>query len=104
MVLKAPDTELDILLSGVRKSTLLKVHKKKVQEVASFDISFSPVSNMIITNNTMILGLNKVVAVVDICTGKISAYTFISEEAEADIYKAKKIIEEKQFYNRYICE
>ncbi len=71
------------------KSYLVEISDGKVINKLSFDIEFCWVYNMIIKSNHMILGMDKVVAVVDLATHDIKAYTPISIEAEMDIVKTR---------------
>lgn len=73
------------------KSYLVEISDGKVINELSFDIEFCWVYNMIIKSNHMILGMDKVVAVVDLATHDIKAYTPISIEAEMDIVKTRAL-------------
>jgi hypothetical protein len=67
------------------KSYLFEISKNGFNIKAEFDCGFTWVKNMIIHNNKMILGMDKVVTIVDLSTKEITTYTPISIEAEEDI-------------------
>lgn len=79
----------DYYNNSKEKSYLVEISDGKVINKLSFDIEFCWVYNMIIKSNHMILGMDKVVAVVDLATHDIKAYTPISIEAEMDIVKTR---------------
>ena len=58
---------------------------------AEFNRNFEWVKNMVVVQQKMILGMDKVIAVADLETGEVAAYTPISAEAENDIRKVKGI-------------
>ncbi|MGN1089374.1 MAG: hypothetical protein ACI4Q6_03135, partial [Huintestinicola sp.] len=54
-------------------------------KVAEFDISFYYVNNILLKNKMLIIGMDKVVAFVDIESKEIRYFTPLSIEAENDI-------------------
>lgn len=91
------DDRIIILISGGELGTsgtfsdcqqcsyLFEITKDGFRIVAKFDIEFHYVYNMLLKDNTLILGMDKVVAFADIITKEISFYTPLSIEAEEDI-------------------
>lgn len=86
-----------ILISGVivseqgafsdRKpySCLYEISKNGFNKVAEFDNSFYYVNNILLLNKKLIIGMDKVVAFVDIETKEIRYFTPLTIEAENDI-------------------
>lgn len=70
------------------KSYFLEISEKGVAVKAEFSRNFFWVKNMVVQGNHMFLGMDKVVADVNIEDKRITAYTPVSLEAEADIRKA----------------
>lgn len=70
------------------KSYFLEISEKGVTVKAEFGRDFFWVKNMVVQGNHMFLGMDKVVADVNIEDKRITAYTPVSLEAEADIRKA----------------
>ena len=68
-----------------KKSHLFEIKKGIVVNTIEFDYYFSSVTNMVINEGKMILGMDKVIAIVDLETKKIKAYTPVSIESEIDI-------------------
>lgn len=58
--------------------------------VAQYNRFYGFVKNMIIRDNKMYLGLDKCVSVTDLENGEEKFYTFLSEEAEANILEANR--------------
>lgn len=71
------------------KSYLFEISETGFAIKAEFDNSFDWVKNMVVLNYHMILGMDKVVADVDITNKTITGYTPISLEAEADIIEVR---------------
>lgn len=69
----------------VSRSRLFQLRDGKIQASTTFDLSFSAVCNMIVHDHTLILGMDKVVAIVDLDTRGVETYTPISIEAERDL-------------------
>ena len=66
-----------------------------LRETARFDAFFNNVCNIILIRNKLYIGMDKIVSVADIETGKVKAYTSISTEAEKNIMsniKKEKVI------------
>lgn len=92
-----------ILVSGVKRgesgnfqdrkscSYLFTITKDGFCELAKFDYNFCYVYNMLLKQNKMILGMDKIVAVVDIETKEITAYSPITINAEEDIKSIHKV-------------
>ena len=60
---------------------------KKIINIIEFDYWFSEVKNICVDNNRLIIGMDKVVAIVNLETKEIKTYTPVSIEAEKDILK-----------------
>ena len=73
-----------------KKSFLYEIKDRKIINTIEFDYWFSEVKNICVDNNRLIIGMDKVVAIVDLETKEIKAYTPISVEAEKDILKTKE--------------
>ncbi|MDE6660025.1 MAG: hypothetical protein K2K01_07955, partial [Eubacterium sp.] len=93
------DDKFYILASGIlndgmdhKKSYLLKFSKGELVEKIEFDCLFTWVKNIIVYDDMLLIGMDKIVAVVDIGTKRIKAYTHISKEAEENI----KMVEEQK--------
>ena len=71
------------------KSFLYEIKDGKIINTIEFDYWFSEVKNICVDNNRLIIGMDKVVAIVDLETKGIKAYTPISLEAERDILITK---------------
>ena len=71
------------------KSFLCEIKDGKIINTIEFDYWFSEVKNICVDNNRLIIGMDKVVAIVDLETKGIKAYTPISLEAERDILITK---------------
>ncbi len=71
------------------KSFLYEIKDGKILNTIEFDYWFSEVKNICVDNNRLIIGMDKVVAIVNLETKEIKAYTPISIEAEKDILKVK---------------
>lgn len=69
------------------QSILFEINENGLTELAEFDHEFHYVYNMIIHNSEMILGMDKLVAVIDITSKMIKAYSPITSEAENDLLK-----------------
>lgn len=67
------------------KSVLLRISADGLQVVAEFDVWLEYVKDMMVDSDRMILGMDKVVAIADLETKEITAYTPLSEEAEKDL-------------------
>ena len=74
----------------IKKTYLFKLKNGKVVEQIELDYWFDWVENILIKENQLIIGMDKVVALVDLDTKKMKAYTPISVEAEKDILKTKE--------------
>ena len=66
-------------------SYLFEISKEGFKELAKFDIDFEYVYNMLLVDNTLILGMDKVVGFADINTKEITFFTPLNIEAEQDI-------------------
>jgi len=73
------------------KSYLFEISPNGFACRAEFNRNFEWVKNMVVVQEKMILGMDKVIAVADLETGEVAAYTPISAEAENDIRKVKEI-------------
>lgn len=71
------------------KSYLFEISQNGFACRAKFNRNFEWVKNMVVAHGKMILGMDKVVAVVNLDTGEVAAYTPIDREAEEDILKVK---------------
>lgn len=71
------------------KSFLYEIKDRKIINTIEFDYLFSEVENICVDNNLLIIGMDKVVAIADLETKEIKAYTPIGIEAEKDIIKTK---------------
>ena len=69
------------------RSYLLEIRKGQIEEKAVFDREFPLVNNMVIRNGKMFLGMDKTVAVADLETGSVTAYTPLGVEAEFNILR-----------------
>lgn len=74
----------------IEKSYLFEIEKGKIINTYEFDSYFWSVTNMIINDGKMILGMDKVVTIVDLTTKGIKVYTPISIEAEKDILETNE--------------
>lgn len=68
-------------------SYLFTITKDGFCKFAQFDYNFCYVHNMLLKQNKMILGMDKIIAVADIETKEITAYSPITVDAEEDIKK-----------------
>lgn len=59
--------------------------------IAQYNRFYGFVKNMIIRDNKMYLGLDKCVSVTDLKNGEEKFYTFLSEDAEANILEANRL-------------
>ena len=76
--------------SGIQlKAIRMYIKDGKIINTIEFDYWFSEVKNICVDNNRLIIGMDKVVAIVNLETKEIKAYTPISTEAEKDILKTK---------------
>ena len=73
----------------VKKSYLLKLRDGKIVEQIAFDYGLSNVENIVVEGNRLIVGMDKIVAIIDLYTKEIKSFTPISIEAEKDILKTK---------------
>lgn len=92
-----------ILVNGTKRSESEKFQDRKpcsylfaiteegFCELAKFDYNFICVYNMLLKQNKMILGMDKIVAVADIETKEITAYSPITVDAEEDIKKVMQL-------------
>lgn len=69
----------------------MKFPKKGLCVNLAFSQNFELVQNMLVRDEKMILGMDKVIAEVDLDTAKVTVYTPISIEAENDILSGKEI-------------
>ena len=81
---------LDDNSEWINKSYLFKLRNGKIVEKTEFDYWFNFVKNILIKDNRLIIGLDKVVAIVDLVTKEVKKYTPISIEAEKDILRTKE--------------
>lgn len=72
------------------KSYLYEIKNGTIVNTTEFDYWFSEVKNICVDNNRLIIGMDKVVAIINLETKEIKAYTPISIEAEKDILKTRK--------------
>lgn len=92
-ILSAGSVEHDYMTENKKieeKSFLYEIKDGKIINTIEFDYWFSEVKNIYVDNNRLIIGMDKVVAIVDLETKEIKAYTPISIEAEKDILKTKE--------------
>ena len=75
-------------------SALFELSVNGLNIISEFDYFFDWVSDIVVYKNKLYVGMDKIVAVADIETGKVKAYTSISTEAEKNIMvniKKKKL-------------
>ena len=72
----------------VKKSYLLKLRNGKIVEQIEFDYGLSNVENIVVEGNKLIVGMDKIVAIIDLYTKEFKSFTPISIEAEKDILKS----------------
>ena len=72
------------------RSYLFKLQNGKITEQTEFDRTFYYVNNILIKDGQLIIGLDKMVKVVDLRTKEMKMYTPIGTEAENDILKTSK--------------
>ena len=66
-------------------SSLLEVTENGCHTIAEFKFWIEPVYNMLLTGNKLILGMDKIIAVINLDAKKITAYTPLTTEAETDL-------------------
>ena len=72
------------------RSYLFKLQNGKITEQTEFDCTFRYVNNILIKDGQLIIGLDKMVKVVDLRTKEMKMYTPIGIEAENDILKTSE--------------
>lgn len=91
-ILASGDINYDYLNENsnwVKKSYLLKLRDGKIVEQIEFDYGLSNVENIVVEGNKLIVGMDKIVAIIDLYTKEFKSFTPISIEAEKDILKTK---------------
>lgn len=73
------------------RAYLFEISEKGFVCKSAFSQNFELVQNMLVRDEKMILGMDKVIAEVDLDSAEITAYTPISTEAENDILSGKEI-------------
>ncbi|MDO4618494.1 MAG: hypothetical protein Q4B31_03115 [Clostridia bacterium] len=72
----------------VYKTYLFELRNGKLFKTREFDFLIERnVKNMLIYNNNLYIGMDKIVSVIDLSTNKRTIYTSISENAEKDLLK-----------------
>ncbi len=72
------------------KTYLIKINKGKIVEKVEFDFELDMVENMLVRGNELIVGMDKVVMVIDMVTKDIKAYTGIKKGALKNLMKSIK--------------
>ena len=68
----------------------MKLRDGKIAEQVEFDYGLSNVENIVVEGNRLIVGMDKIVAIIDLYTKTFKSFTPISIEAENDILKTKE--------------
>ena len=66
-------------------SVLLEITKNGLNRIAEFEFDLHYVNNLLLKNHTLIIGMNKLIAVIDTETKEINAYTPLTIEAEDEL-------------------
>lgn len=66
-------------------SVLLEITKNGLNRIAEFEFDLHYVNNLLLKKHTLIIGMNKLIAVIDTETKEINAYTPLTIEAEDEL-------------------
>lgn len=71
------------------KTYLLVINKGELKEKMEFDFELGSVQNMIVYNNQLVVGLNKVAGIIDLSTKEIKAYTGLGKGAIKNLMSSR---------------
>ncbi|MBQ2823352.1 MAG: hypothetical protein IJF18_02105 [Oscillospiraceae bacterium] len=90
-VLASGEVNKDSNSEWISKSILLKIESGKLIKKTEYDFAVYQTRNMIVTDDKIYVGADKVVVVIDIATNEVVAYTPISHEDEENILSIRDV-------------